>query len=158
MGTVLKLVDLEHKANTLRQEGKIIVTTNGCFDILHVGHIRVLKAAQLFGDVLIVGINSDSSIRKLKGANRPIVPEDERAEIVASLGCVDYVTIFPETTAVEFLRAAKPHIYVKGGDYTPSELPEAPTIEAGGGIIKIIDLIPEHSTTSIIQKIAASLT
>ena len=140
-------------AKDLKTQGKRLVTTNGCFDILHVGHVRILEASKRLGDVLIVGINSDESVRRLKGPTRPITPEAERAEILASLRCVDYVSIFPEDTAVELLKAIRPDIYVKGSDWTQTTLSEAPVVESFGGQVKIIELVPGKSTTSLISRI-----
>lgn len=152
MNSVVPKAQLEELAKKLRGQGKKIVTTNGCFDLLHVGHVRYLKAARELGDVLIVGLNSDASVRKLKGPERPINSEDDRAEILASLDCVDYVSIFDENTADEFLKLVKPNIYVKGGDYKPRELPEAPTVEALGGEVRILQHVEGKSTTNIIGK------
>src|SRR5262249_47740527 len=137
----------------LRAEGKTIVTTNGCFDILHVGHVRILKSARALGDVLVLGLNSDGSVKKLKGEDRPINNQKDRAEILSSLGCVDYVSVFSEDTPVEFLKAVKPNIHVKGADYKPSDLAETPVVESFGGTVKILELVPNKSTTSIVQRI-----
>ncbi len=153
MGKVLKREELAKTAESLHAAKKSIVTTNGCFDLLHVGHVRILQAAKQFGNVLIVGINSDESTRKLKGSGRPIMPESERAEVLASLACVDYVTIFPESTPLEFVRAVKPNIHVKGSDYKASQLEEAAVVESFGGTLKILDLVPGKSTTSIVDRI-----
>src|SRR5712664_3280898 len=114
---IVRLEELEQRANKLRATGKRIVATNGCFDLLHVGHIRYLSAARALGDALIVGINGDQSVRELKGAGRPINSERDRAEIVAALDCVDLVSIFPEPRAIRFLELVAPDVYVKGGDY-----------------------------------------
>jgi rfaE bifunctional protein nucleotidyltransferase chain/domain len=155
MGQVMTRAELAQTSADLKKSGKRLVTTNGCFDLLHIGHVRILQAAKQLGDVLIVGINSDASVRKLKGASRPVTPGDQRAEILASLACVDYVTIFDEDTPVEFLKAVKPNIHVKGSDYKPSDLAETPVVESFGGTVKILDLVPGHSTTSILKKINA---
>src|SRR5690349_9458930 len=115
-----KIVDLEELRNRcekLRSAGKKIVATNGCFDLLHVGHVRYLQAARAFGDALVVGVNGDRSVRELKGSGRPIIAEKDRAEILAALACVDWVAIFPGMRATNFLAAARPAVYVKGGDY-----------------------------------------
>src|SRR6266480_3906383 len=114
---IVRLEELEQRASKLRAVGKKIVATNGCFDLLHVGHIRYLNAARALGGALIVGINGDQSVRELKGAGRPINSENDRAEIVAALECVDLVTIFPDVRAIRFLELAVPDIYAKGGDY-----------------------------------------
>ena len=131
------------------------VFTNGCFDLMHVGHLRYLQAARALGDRLVIGLNSDASVKRLKGDTRPVLPEDERAELLAGLACVDFVTIFDEPTADALLAALKPQIYAKGGDYTPESLPEAPTVRAYGGDIRIIPFVPGRSTTSLIARIQA---
>jgi len=134
-----------------RAAGKRLVLTNGTFDILHVGHVRYLQAARALGDILVVGINSDASARGYKGPNRPVVPQDERAEIVAALRCVDYVTIFDEPTAAGLVQALRPDIYVKGGDYDGSKpLPEAEAVQAYGGEVRIVPFVPGHSASKII--------
>ena len=144
---------LQEIADNCRQQNQVIVTTNGCFDILHSGHLHLLNSAKALGDILIVGINSDNSIKRLKGPERPLVSEKERAEILANLRAVDYVTIFDEDTAIELLKAVKPDIYVKGGDYNHDNLPEAPIMSSFGGIIKFIELAPDKSSTGLINKI-----
>lgn len=146
----------------LRQAtGERAVFTNGCFDLLHLGHVRYLQEARDLGDFLILALNSDESVRTLKGPARPLVPEDERAEIMAALSCVDYVTIFTETTANALLDQLRPAIYVKGGDYAAaqggapdsSRLPEAQVVRAYGGEIRLIAYVPGHSTTELIGAI-----
>lgn len=144
---------LSELSDSLKAQGKRIVTSNGCFDLLHVGHVRILKAARALGDILIIGINSDESVRKLKGPARPINSELDRAEVLASLEAVDYVTIFGEDTPVEFLKAIKPDIHVKGSDYTADQLAETPVVESFGGIVKILELVPGKSTTSIVSRL-----
>ncbi len=136
-----------------RDDGETIVFTNGCFDILHVGHIRYLAQARELGDRLVVGINTDDSTRALKGPGRPIVPEDERAELVASLKFVDAVSLFNEPTPVDLIRAVRPHIHVKGGDYRPEDLPEAEVVRELGGEIRVLGLIKGRSTTGLVQAI-----
>jgi rfaE bifunctional protein nucleotidyltransferase chain/domain len=154
MGTVVSRSDLSKLADSLRAQGKRIVTTNGCFDLLHIGHIRILKAARELGDILVVGLNSDASVRKLKGDSRPITPEHERAEILSSLNFVDYVTVFTEDTPVEFLHLVKPAIHVKGSDYRPSDLAETPVVEQYGGKVQIRELVPNHSTSAIVSRMS----
>lgn len=133
------------------------VFTNGVFDLMHVGHLRYLQAARALGDRLVVGVNADSSVKRLnKGPERPILPEEERAELLAGLACVDYVTIFDEPTADAVLAALQPTVYAKGGDYTPDSLPEAPTVRAYGGRIEILPFVPGRSTTSLIARIIAT--
>ena len=155
MGTVLKRQDLERTIEKLKASGQTIVSTNGCFDILHVGHVRFLNAAKAMGNILVVGVNTDASVRKLKGPSRPINSEDDRAEILTNLSCVDYVCLFPEDTPVEFLKYVRPHIHVKGGDYKTEDLAETPVVESFGGTMKIIDLVPGKSTTGIVSKISS---
>ena len=134
-----------------RNEGKVVVTTNGCFDVLHVGHLRYLQAARTLGDLLVVGVNSDPSVRVLKGENRPLVFAAERAEMLAGLACVDYVTIFSELNPIALLSQLKPNIHVKGGDYTIDQLPERKVVEANKGKIVLGLNVPGKSTTDIIQ-------
>ncbi|MCC7530761.1 MAG: D-glycero-beta-D-manno-heptose 1-phosphate adenylyltransferase [Candidatus Melainabacteria bacterium] len=153
MGTVLTRDALAAHLDELRGEGKRIVSTNGCFDILHVGHLRILKQSKELGDILVVGINSDASVKKLKGEDRPINSEDDRAELLSSLECVDIVSIFDEGTPVEFLKVVKPNIHVKGADYKPQDLEETPIVESFGGKVKILPLVPQKSTTSLVEKI-----
>lgn len=144
-----------------QQIGECGVFTNGCFDLLHLGHVRYLEQARRLGDFLVMGLNSDESVRKLKGLGRPLVPEQERAEILAALTCVDYVTIFDEPTAGPLIALLQPAIYVKGGDYAGAQdgmpdttrLPEAKHVLAYRGIIRLIPYLPEHSTTELIAKI-----
>lgn len=152
MGEVVGQAKLTDKLNKLRAAGKRIVATNGCFDIIHVGHIRFLKAARALGDILVVGLNSDASVTGLKGPGRPVVGEQDRAEVLAALNPVDYVYLFSEDTAIEFLKIARPHIYAKGGDYTVDLLKETPTVESFGGKVEIIDLIPGRSTSDIVAR------
>ena len=153
MKRIIERQELEKLAESLRHDGKRIVTTNGCFDVLHVGHVRILQAAKECGDVLIVGINSDDSVKRLnKGPNRPVNTEADRAEILANLKSVDYVTVFGEDTPVEFLTLIRPNVHVKGADYSPSQLAETPVVESFGGEVKILALVPGKSTTSTIAR------
>ncbi|MCX7926352.1 MAG: D-glycero-beta-D-manno-heptose 1-phosphate adenylyltransferase [Fimbriimonadales bacterium] len=138
-----------------REAGKKVVLTNGCFDLLHVGHLRYLQEARRLGDLLVVGVNSDDSVRQLKGESRPIIPERERAELLAGLECVDYVTIFDEPTAVELVNLIQPTYYAKGGDYTEQDLPESEAVIAHGGFVVILPLHPERSTSAIVERIRA---
>lgn len=137
-----------------RTEGVPVALTNGCFDLLHVGHVRYLTAAQRFGR-LIVGVNSDVSVRQLKGPARPVVPEAERAEVLAALRCVDAVVIFDEATATELLAELRPEVYVKGADYGPGgkDLPEAEEAARVGTRVELVSLVPGRSTTSIVEAI-----
>ncbi len=136
-----------------REEGLTIVFTNGCFDILHIGHARYLAQAKALGDRLVVGVNSDASTRRLKGPERPIVPESERAEMLASLRVVDAVSIFDEPRPDDLIRAVRPHIHTKGGDYRPEELPEAATVAEVGGVVKILGLVQDRSTSRLLELI-----
>jgi rfaE bifunctional protein nucleotidyltransferase chain/domain len=145
--------DLSALGERLRAEGKRIVFTNGCFDLLHVGHLRYLQQARALGEVLVVGLNTDAGVRRLKGPSRPIVPEEERAELLAGLECVDYVTLFDEPTPVETIAALRPHLHAKGGDYRVEDLPEAETVRAGGGEVVIMALVPGRSTTDIVARV-----
>lgn len=139
-----------------RAAGKRIVFTNGCFDILHHGHITYLNRAKALGDVLIVGLNSDASVRRLKGPRRPINGEQDRGAVLAALGCVDLVILFEEDTPARLIEAIRPDLFVKGGDYTLATLPEAPLVQSLGGEVKLLDFLDDRSTTSIIDRIRAS--
>ena len=138
----------------IRQGGKKIVFTNGCFDILHVGHVRYLTTAKSFGDILIVGLNTDESVTKLKGENRPINNEKDRAEVLLGLKAVDYVVLFGERTAENLVSEIRPDVYVKGADYTVDKIPEAKIVQSYGGKIELIKFVDGHSTTNIIRKIS----
>ena len=151
--TPLSLTEVVTIITPLRKKGKTVVTTNGCFDILHSGHVQYLSDAAACGDILIVGINSDSSVKKLKGSTRPVQCEIDRAFILGSLKMVDYVFIFSEPDPCLFLDIIKPDIHVKGGDYTPEKLPETAVVEKHGGKIVIVPFLPGHSTSSVIQRI-----
>ncbi len=150
---VLSRNELKAVVADCRLNNKTVVATNGCFDVLHIGHLHLLKQAKALGDVLVVGINTDRSVSKLKGQERPVVNENERAEVIANLRMVDFVTIFDEDTAIELLKTIEPNIYVKGGDYNLQNLPEAPTVASFGGTVKFVDLMPRKSTTALIDKI-----
>jgi rfaE bifunctional protein nucleotidyltransferase chain/domain len=141
--------------------GERAVFTNGCFDLLHLGHVRYLQEARALGDFLVLGLNDDEGVRRLKGAHRPLVPALERAEILAALACIDYVTIFSEPTAEALVSLLRPAIYVKGADYlsadnvTPdlSRVPEAAVVQAYGGTVRLIPYLPNHSTSALIAAI-----
>jgi D-glycero-beta-D-manno-heptose 1-phosphate adenylyltransferase len=137
-------------------QGKKIVFTNGCFDILHKGHVQYLLQARELGDVLWLGLNSDASVKKLKGASRPINSEEDRAYVLASLEAVSYITIFPEQTPIELLKLIQPQIHTKGGDYKAESLPETKTILSWGGEVKILPFLPGKSTTGILKKLEES--
>ena len=153
MGNLIDLNSLIEKVLELKSNKKTIVTTNGCFDILHAGHVRYLAQAKALGDTLILCLNSDASVKRLKGESRPLNCEADRAEVVAGLGAVDYVVIFEEDTPVEVLADLKPDIHVKGGDYTEDSLPETAIIKKNGGNVQFIPLVEGRSTTNIIEKI-----
>ena len=152
---IISLDQLEQRAKALRTAGKTIVATNGCFDLLHVGHVRYLKAARALGDVLIVGVNADESVRGLKGPDRPLNNENDRAEVLAALESVDLVTIFPEERATKFLELATPHFYVKGGDYKKETLnaEERQVLENVGAKIDIVPLEKGYSTSELIERL-----
>ena len=138
----------------IRREGRRIVFTNGCFDLLHIGHTRYLHEAKALGDILIVGLNSDDSVRSLaKGPGRPVIPESQRAEIVAALGCVDIVVVFHEPDPLMLIQTIQPHILVKGGDWNPDQIVGREMVETQGGCIRSIPLVPNISTTLLIQRI-----
>jgi len=147
--------DLPEWRAAMRASGKRLVVTNGCFDLLHVGHVTYLETARHHGDALLVGLNGDESVRHLKGPDRPIAPEDDRAAVLSALESVDGVCIFAERTALRFLTAAQPDIYVKGGDYTLDTLnqDERRAVEQTGGKIVIIPFVPGKSTTALLKKI-----
>ena len=151
-----KFVDLQNVEGTsfsLKVQGKKIVSTNGCFDILHVGHVRYLNEAKALGDILWIGVNSDISVRNIKGPTRPLHSELARAEILAALECIDYVTIFSENTPEEFLKKLKPNTHVKGGDYSGIEIPEKKVVETLGGTVKFLKFTQGYSTTRILESL-----
>jgi rfaE bifunctional protein nucleotidyltransferase chain/domain len=155
-GSVLDLEELAAVVDRLKKRGKRVVWTNGCFDILHMGHVTYLRNAKVLGDILVVGINSDASVRAIKGLGRPIIPERQRAEVLSSLGCVDYVTIFSDTDTVRLLKRIQPHVYVKGGDYDLDSInqDERSVVQSYGGDIQILPVIHDTSTSRIISRIA----
>ena len=152
---ILTLDQLAVESGRLRSESQRVVATNGCFDILHVGHVRYLTAARKLGDVLVVGLNGDDSVRQLKGEGRPVNREQDRAEVLAALESVDYVTIFPENRATNFLRAAAPAVYAKGGDYTADTLDpgERAVLDDFGSRIEIIPFEKGYSTSELLTRI-----
>jgi len=154
MGEIVSLEEALIVRGRLQTEGKTVVFTNGHFDLLHVGHVDYLQRARELGDVLVVGLNSDASTRALKGEKRPIVPQGERARMLAALACVDYVVIFEETTANSLVEALKPDLYVKGGDWGKGHAPpEAEVVASCGGQVRFLPYLPEHSTTRLIKTI-----
>ena len=151
---IISLEQLPAWRDSLREVGKRLVVTNGCFDLLHAGHVIYLEQAAALGDLLLVGCNGDESVRQLKGEGRPLNPEADRALVLSALESVGSVVVFPERRAEDFLRLAKPDVYVKGGDYTPETLDagERVAVESGGGEVVIIPFVPGKSTTDIIQR------
>lgn len=139
-----------------RRNGRRVVFTNGCFDLLHPGHIRTLEEARALGDVLIVGINSDASVRELKGGERPLIPEQERVEILAALECVDAVVIFDEATPRELIAKLLPDVLVKGGDWADDQIVGREEVEAAGGKVVSVPALPGYSTTELLRKARAS--
>ncbi|HET8911936.1 MAG TPA: adenylyltransferase/cytidyltransferase family protein [Ktedonobacteraceae bacterium] len=159
-----KIMHRDQLATIVQQRqdaGERAVFTNGCFDLLHLGHVQYLQSARSLGDFLVLGLNNDASVLHLKGEGRPLVPEAERAEILAALSCIDYVVIFPEPTASPLIELLQPKIYVKGSDYKMvgslqpdlSRLPEAEVVMSYGGSVHLITYLPGHSTTELIAKI-----
>jgi D-beta-D-heptose 7-phosphate kinase/D-beta-D-heptose 1-phosphate adenosyltransferase len=138
-----------------KRNGRRVVFTNGCFDLLHPGHIKLLETAREMGDALVVGLNSDESVRTLKGAGRPVIPEQERAEVLANLECVDAVVVFNELTPQKTVVALLPDILVKGGDWPGNQIVGREEVEAAGGKVVLIDVVEGHSTTEILRKIRA---
>ncbi len=155
MGQVVPLGRLLQIRRALGAQGCRVVLTNGYFDLIHVGHARYLQQARALGDALIVAVNADATARRAKDPRRPILPQNERAELVAALGCVDYAVIFEEDTAERIVAVLEPDIYVKGGDYGPggAGLPEAAAVRSYGGRVEILPFQPGHSTTRIVQTI-----
>ena len=153
-GRVLEPADLARERDAMDAAGRRLVFTNGCFDLLHAGHVRYLREARALGDALAVGLNSDRSVRELKGPGRPLNPQDDRAEVLSALGCVDYVVVFDDKRATSVLRAVRPHIYAKGGDYTPESLDaeEKAALHDAGAEIRILPLVPGRSTTALLER------
>jgi len=157
---IRKILSLDQLLSTLSAEragGKRIVFTNGCFDLMHIGHTRYLQAAKALGDTLVIGVNSDASVRSLdKAPDRPIVPDAQRAEVLAALGCVDYVVIFDESDPLQLITAVQPDILVKGGDWTLDRIVGRDVVEAHGGVVKTIPLVSGLSTTGLLQRIRST--
>src|SRR5450432_3772847 len=152
---ILSLSELSRRADEIRQAKQRLVLTNGCFDLLHVGHVRYLKQARELGDFLAVAVNGDASVRSLKGAGRPLISAEDRAEVLAALEFVDFVTVFPDLRATAVIKATRPAIYVKGGDYTLESLDaeEVAALKAAGVEIKTLPLVPGKSTSKLIERI-----
>jgi rfaE bifunctional protein nucleotidyltransferase chain/domain len=153
MSTILSREDLANRIASARAAGARIVLANGCFDVLHVGHVRYLAGARQIGDILVVGINSDEQVAIQKGAGRPVLPANERAEIVAALESVTYVTIFDEPTVEQLLLTLKPDVHAKGTDYTTESVPERDVVRSYGGEVAIVGDPKDHSTTEIIARV-----
>lgn len=153
--TALPADELARQVQAHRAQGHRIVLTNGCFDVLHSGHTRYLTQAKQLGDILVVALNSDDSVRRLKGPGRPINTEADRAAVIAALSCVDYVTVFDTPTASPLIRRLQPEVYAKGGDYTPEMLAETDVVEEYGGRVAILDYVAERSTSAVVQRIQA---
>jgi rfaE bifunctional protein nucleotidyltransferase chain/domain len=151
---ILSLSQLSQRAIEIRQAGQRLVLTNGCFDLLHVGHVRYLQQARELGDFLVVAVNGDESVRSLKGAGRPLNSEEDRAEVLAALECVDFVTIFPAQRATAVIEALRPATYVKGGDYTVESLDpeEVAALKHAGAEIRTLALVPGKSTSGLIER------
>jgi D-beta-D-heptose 7-phosphate kinase/D-beta-D-heptose 1-phosphate adenosyltransferase len=149
---VVDRVELLRRLNELRDRGVKIVFTNGCFDVLHVGHVHYLYEAKSAGDVLVVGVNNDESVRRLKGAGRPTVPAEQRAEVLAALEMVDLVTIFDEDTPLELIQLVGPAVLVKGADWAPDQVVGRAEVEAAGGTVLLVPIRPGVSTTGILQR------
>ena len=152
MGQVLRRDKIAEFVSTLQKSGKTVVATNGCFDILHVGHVRYLEKTKSFADYMIVLLNSDKSVRSIKGESRPINNEDDRAEILCALKCVDYVVMFDEDSPRDLLDEIKPDVYTKGADYTLATLPEADIMLKNGTRVEFIEFVQGKSTTNTIKK------
>jgi rfaE bifunctional protein nucleotidyltransferase chain/domain len=136
-----------------RAEGRSIVFTNGCFDVLHRGHVRYLDQARSLGDLLVVAVNSDDSVRRIKGTDRPVNPVEDRVAVLAALSCVDHVVIFEEDSPAALIEAVRPDLYVKGGDYPPEMVPEAPLVRRLGGEVRTLGYVPDRSTSAVIDRI-----
>jgi rfaE bifunctional protein nucleotidyltransferase chain/domain len=156
MGDVLTADQLLRKLAPLRGQSSV-VTTNGCFDILHVGHLRYLQACKKLGDILVVMLNTDASVRRLKGPKRPIIDEADRAELLAGLACVDYVVLFDEDTPEPLIERIRPDFHAKGAQYTEENLPEMDTLRRVGAQVKFVDMVENRSTTSVIETIQQRL-
>lgn len=150
---IISLAELEKEIKRAKQQGKTVVSTSGCFDILHAGHVTYLEEAKTNGDLLVVLLNSDSSVRTLKGSSRPIVPEEERAVVIAGLASVDYVCIFSDRTPCGIIDRIQPDIVIKGGDYAGKQIPEMDSVAAYGGRVAYVNVVDGCSTTNIVEKI-----
>lgn len=156
MGEILTRDALRSRLDEARGQGRTVAFANGCFDLLHVGHVRYLEGAAREGDLLVVAVNDDESVRRLKGEGRPILPADARAELVAALRCVDFVVVFPEPTVGPLLEALHPDVHCKGTDYTVDSVPEREIVKAYGGRTAIVGDAKDHSTRDLLARIAGS--
>ena len=152
-GKVKSLDELKSITVQARRNGKTVVFTNGCFDLLHRGHVHVLRKAKALGDILVVAINSDGSVKAIKGPNRPVLPESDRAELVAAMEMVDYVALFDEPDPYKMIAAIRPNVLVKGGDWGPEEIVGADIVKQDGGKVAVIPYLKGFSTTAIIERI-----
>jgi len=150
---VLAWKPLAKRLAELKAAGERIIFTNGCFDLLHVGHVRYLTAARSCGDRLVVGLNSDASVRRIKGDRRPITPQDQRAEVLAGLACVDFITFFEGPDPLGLIQALQPDVLVKGADWAEADIIGADAVQAGGGRVERIEIVPGASTSGIIRRI-----
>ena len=153
-GKMVPRAEVVELGERLRKSGRQVVFANGCFDIFHVGHVRYLEGARKQGDALVVGVNSDHSVRQLKGEGRPLLPEEARTELLAALECVDYVVIFDDLTAENILRDLKPDVHCKGTDYTEATVPEREVVKSWGGRVVIVGDPKDHSTRDVLARIA----
>jgi len=153
VGAILSRDELLMRAAEARRAGRSIAFANGCFDLLHVGHVRFLESAAQEGDILVVALNDDAAVRQLKGADRPIIPAADRAEIIAAMRCVDWVVVFPELTVGPLLEALRPDVHCKGTDYTTDTVPERDVVRAYGGRIAIVGDPKDHSTRDLLARI-----
>lgn len=151
---VLSWRSLRNRLRAQRGRGKRVVFTNGCFDLIHPGHVRYLRAAKKLGDVLVVALNSDASVRRLKGPTRPLVPEQDRGEVMSALEMVDYVTVFDQDTPLEVIQFLQPDVLVKGGDWSPDRIVGADIVRARGGVVRSLKFADGYSTTRLARKIA----
>ena len=153
-GKVVPRSEVADLGERLRKAGRKVAFANGCFDLFHVGHVRYLEDARRQGDVLVVGVNSDRSVKQLKGEGRPLLPEDARAELLAAMECVDYVAIFDDVTAENILRDLRPDVHCKGTDYTEATVPEREVVRSWGGRVVIVGDPKDHSTRDVLARIA----
>jgi rfaE bifunctional protein nucleotidyltransferase chain/domain len=156
MGTVSTFEEAVERVHAARSAGARIVFTNGCFDLLHVGHLDLLERARALGDLLVVGVNGDESVRRLKGADRPLVPFADRARLLAGLAVVDVVVGFDDDTPLALIRAVEPDVLVKGGDWSPDRIVGRDVVEARGGEVRSLPLLPGHSTTALVERLRQS--